>query len=342
MGMRAWAILLSALVFSGVAGPATGQVVVLPGSFSKALTGVSDDGQRFAGEGQGHPYFFWNAVSGYTFYDQPGTPFAGLPALSGDGHSILGIEPPGAASQAFVTTDTGTTTRLPFTFPGQVNQSFPTGISRDGSVVSGWDTHTSSSFQIGWRWSAAGGMQVLPGFNFTLSMSGDGRTIFGGNGVGQYGMWRDGVVSPVPGALGRVQAVNYDGSIFAGDGRIWNNGQIITMPLLPGGGNPEISDISEDGRVVVGSNLMDLGRVPIVWTPTTGTQPLAAYFASFGYDLSGYTIHDVRVSADGRTFGLTTVPVGAVFGRGVVVTIPSPATMGLLLGLVASVSRRRL
>jgi uncharacterized membrane protein len=182
-------------------------------------------------------------------------------------------------------------------------------------------------------------MQVLPGFSFTLSMSGDGRTIFGGNGSGAYGMWRDGVVTSVPGALGRVQAVNYDGSIFAGDGRIWNNGQIITMPLLPGGGNPEVSDISEDGSVVVGSNLMELGRVPIVWTPSTGTQPLAAYFASYGYDLSGYRITNVHVSADGRTFGLTALDASSA--RGIIVTIPAPGTLCVASGILGLGRRRR-
>jgi len=214
-------------------------------------------------------------------------------------------------------------------------------MSRDGSVVCGWDTHTSSSIQVGWRWSVASGMQVLPGFNFTLSMSGDGRTIFGGNGAGQYGMWHDGVVSPVPNNFGRVQAVNYDASILAGDGRIWRDGQITTLPLLPGGGNPEINDISEDGRVVVGSNLMDLGRVPIIWTPATGTQRLGDYFASFGYDLSAYKIIDVHVSADGQTFGLATRSLLDNALRGIVVNVPSPGLAGLLLGLLGSTQRRR-
>jgi hypothetical protein len=145
----------------------------------------------------------------------------------------------------------------------------------------------------------------------------------------------------VPGALGRVQAVNYDGSIFAGDGRIWNNGQIITMPLLPGGGNPEISDISEDGSVVVGSNLMELGRVPIVWTQAGGTQPLAAYFASYGYDLSGYQIWDAHISSDGRTFGLSGVSLADGVSHWIIVTVPAPTTIGAFVSLVASWRRRR-
>jgi len=178
-------------------------------------------------------------------------------------------------------------------------------------------------------------MQVLPGFAFTLSMSGDGRTIFGGNGAGQYGMWRDGVVSPVPNNFGRVQAVNYDASILAGDGRIWRDGQITTLPLLPGAGNPEIIDISEDGNVVVGTNsLFGGGDVPIIWTPATGTQRLGDYFASFGYDLSGYQIVDAHLNATGRTFGLSAWSPNEGAYRSLIVTVPGPGA-GLLVGVLA-------
>jgi uncharacterized membrane protein len=342
MGMRAWAILLAVLAFSGVAGLAAGQVVVLPGTANTGLSGISDDGLRVTGVRTGLGQYYWSQADGFVYTSMPlqaGTPVF----ISGDGHSFGGTwGGPATPYQSFVTTDTGSTVVLPLTFPGQVNQSIMTSISRDGSVASGWDTHTSSSLQVGWRWSATGGMQVLPGFNFTLSMSGDGRTIFGGNGVGQYGMWRDGVVSPVPDNFGRVQAVNYDASIFAGDGRIWNNGQITTLPLLPGAGNPEIIDMSEDGLVVVGTNaLFGGGVVPIVWTPSTGTQPLAAYFASYGYDLSEYRVIDAHVSADGRTFGLATRSLIDNSLRGIIVTVPTPGAACLIVGLIGCAQRRR-
>jgi hypothetical protein len=140
-----------------------------------------------------------------------------------------------------------------------------------------------------------------------------------------------------------VQAVNYDGSIFAGDGRIWNNGQIITMPLLPGGSSSDIIDLSEDGFVVVGKSYMGNGiDAPFVWTPTTGTQPLAAYFAAYGYDLSGYRIFNAHVSADGRTFALGATPIGSTIAQGVIVTIPGPGAACLLLGLFALRRRHRL
>jgi uncharacterized membrane protein len=328
-------------VFSGLAAlspVAAGQVVILPGTVNTGISAISDDGTRVAGTRTGLPAYFWSQATGYQSLTSPRSGSALL--LAGDGRTIAATSSEfSTQNRTFIESDTGTVVFLPFTFPGQVNGSLVTGISRDASVLCGWDSSSSTSLQVGWRWSASGGMQVLPGFSFTLSMSGDGRTIFGGNGSGAYGMWRDGVVTSVPGALGRVQAVNYDGSIFAGDGRIWNNGQIITMPLLPGGGNPEVSDISEDGSVVVGSNLMELGRVPIVWTPSTGTQPLAAYFASYGYDLSGYRITNVHVSADGRTFGLTALDASSA--RGIIVTIPAPGTLCVASGILGLGRRRR-
>jgi uncharacterized membrane protein len=330
-------------VFSGLAAlspVAAGQVVILPGTVNTGISAISDDGTRVAGTRTGLPAYFWSQATGYQSLTSPRSGSALL--LAGDGRTIAATSSEfSTQNRTFIESDTGTVVFLPFTFPGQVNGSLVTGISRDASVLCGWDSSSSTSLQVGWRWSASGGMQVLPGFSFTLSMSGDGRTIFGGNGSGAYGMWRDGVVTSVPGALGRVQAVNYDGSIFAGDGRIWNNGQIITMPLLPGGGNPEISDISEDGSVVVGSNLMELGRVPIVWTQAGGTQPLAAYFASYGYDLSGYQIWDAHISSDGRTFGLSGVSLADGVSHGIIVTVPAPTTIGAFVSLVASWRRRR-
>ena len=330
-----------AAAFSGLValGPvAVGQVTILPGTVNTGISAISDDGTRVAGTRTGLPPYFWSQATGYQYLTTPRTPSNFH--LSGDGHTLTSTA--AFVQQTFLETDGGEVTVLSFSLPGQVNQSVPTGISRDGSVVCGWDTHTSSSIQVGWRWSATSGMQVLPGFNFTLSMSGDGRTIFGGNGAGQYGMWRDGVVLPVPNNFGRVQAVNYDASILAGDGRIWRDGQITTLPLLPGAGNPEIIDISEDGNVVVGTNsLFGGGQVPVVWTPATGTQRLGDYFASFGYDLSAYRIFNAHVSADGRTFGMSAEVLADHSARGIIVTVPAPATAALLAGFLTLRAPRR-
>ena len=328
-----------AAAFSGLAalsGVALGQVVVLPLA-STRISGISDDGTRVSGPifGNRQDYYSWDATGGYTYANVTPSDQHGEPYLSGAGNAIAGSRLINGTQRAFVSTNGGAPADLPFSLPGQVNQSIPTGTSRDGSVVCGWDTHFSNPTQVGWRWSATSGMQVLPGFAFTLSMSGDGRTIFGGNGAGQYGMWRDGVVSPVPNNFGRVQAVNYDASILAGDGRIWRDGQITTLPLLPGAGNPEIIDISEDGNVVVGTNsLFGGGDVPIIWTPATGTQRLGDYFASFGYDLSGYQIVDAHLNATGRTFGLSAWSPNEGAYRSLIVTVPGPGA-GLLVGVLA-------
>jgi hypothetical protein len=72
-----------------------------------------------------------------------------------------------------------------------------------------------------------------------------------------------------------------------------------------------------------------------VWTPSTGTQPLAAYFASYGYDLSAYRITETHVSADGRTFGLSARLLADQTQRfGIVITVPAPGTVVLLASLL--------
>ena len=279
------------------------------------------------------------------FFDQPGVGFAGLPALAGDGHSLLGIS--GAAAtlnRSFITTDTGQSTYLPFTFPGQVNQSFPTGISRDGSVVSGWDTHTSSSIQVGWRWSASGGMQVLP-FRVAGAMSGDGSTIFSLNDSPTR-VWRNGTITTLPVGSGAISTVNYDGSVYAGVSTlgltIWHHDVPTGVPMLPGMAIGSFTDVDETGSVAVGT--MSDGtalNVPFIWTPSGGTQPRGAYFASYGYDLSGYRIFNAHVSDDGWNFALGATPLGSGTAQGIIVTIPCPATLGVLVGLFASARRTR-
>ncbi|MCE7974272.1 MAG: hypothetical protein DYG92_08135 [Leptolyngbya sp. PLA1] len=330
---------IAGLVFSGLTGLApfaAGQVVVLPGSVATTIHSISDNGTRVAGTRSATGAYLWSEALGFRDLTYPDSESANV-LLSGDGHAIATTYQFSPA-QTFIETDSGEVTVIPFSLPGQVNQSIATGISRDGSVVCGWDTHTSSSIQIGWRWSASGGMQILP--FLALTMSGDGTTVFGSNGFGQHLMWRDGVTTTLPANFpGRVQAANYDGNIFGGDNWIWNHGQVFTVQNLPGGFNSTFTDMSEDGGVVVGVNSMQSGpAVPFIWTPTGGTRPLGAYFASYGYDLSAYRITNVHVSADGRTFGLTALD--ATSARGIIVTVPSPASAAALFGLIARAGRR--
>ena len=83
---------IAGLVFSGLTGLApfaAGQVVVLPGNVAVSLSGVSDDGTRFAGRGVGvHGAYFWDASHGFTFYDRRVGGDNSHPILSGDGSRI--------------------------------------------------------------------------------------------------------------------------------------------------------------------------------------------------------------------------------------------------------------
>lgn len=342
MTMRA---AIAGLVFSGLttlAPLAAGQVVILSGATSTTIQSISDDGLTVVGNRVGHGYYFWSASTGYLDLNRATSGVSPLPLISGDGVSMLARSGESATiGQPFVATAAGESTFLPrpFSVPAQ---AFPTGISRDGSVVSGWDETNQNTTQVGWRWSASGGMQLLP--FLALAMSGDGSTIFGSNGFGQHLMWRDGVTTTLPANFpGRVQAANHDGNIFGGDNWIWNHGQVFTVPNLPGTFGSTFSDINEDGTVAVGimSDGSAASRQAFVWTPSGGTQPLGAYFASYGYDLSAYRITNVHVSADGRTFGMSGVSNLDSLTHGIIVTVPCPGAAVALAGLLAFRQRRR-
>lgn len=340
-------VLLAAAVL-GLCGLAAGQtVVVLPDLGNTRLTGISDDGLRVAATigGNNPGYYFWNGTTGYLRVNQTVAFPVGLPVLSGDGHTLAGVSRQTSSfNQGFVASDSGTTTILPLTSPGLVNQSLPTGLSRDGAAVCGWDSSASSSVQVGWRWTATGGMQALP-FQVATAISGDGNTVFGSSGAGTHFVWRNGVATQVQ--TGEILAVNYDASIYAGFGGptgmgIWRSGIVTGIPLLPGYGAGRFSDISEDGTIAVGTMSDGSSVSPVfVWTAASGTQEIGAYFASLGIDLSAFHIFDAHVSADGRTFALTTVPVGGTLGRGVVVSIPSPGAGCLAAALIARRQRKR-
>lgn len=193
---------------------------------------------------------------------------------------------------------------------------------------------------------AAGQVVVLPTpFNSNITGISDGNTIFGHTGGGQHLMWQNGVTTTIPGGGTWISAINYDGSIFAGlsgQGKtIWNHGQPTIVPLLPGRTLGTFTDINEDGTVAVGIDRTGQSgsELPFIWTPSGGTQPLSAYFASYGYDLSEYRITNVHVSADGRTFGLTALD--ATSARGMIVTVPAPGVLKLLPGLLLIRRRTR-
>lgn len=334
---------IAAIAFSGLAalaGVTVGQVTILPGTVNTGISGISDDGTRVAGTRTALPPYFWSQAQDYRYLTFPGWQPSNV-FLSGDGHAIATSSSEFTTQrQIFVETDSGGISVIPHLFTNDTYASNATGISRDGSVVCGWDVADHSSFEFGWRWSAASGIQALPGFQAALAMSGDGNTIFGSTGGGTYGMWRNGVTSPVPNNFGRVEVVNDDASIFAGLGRIWNHGQVTPIPVLPGFSASTLTDINEDGTVAVGymTNGSADNRPAFIWTPSTGTQPLAAYFALFGYDLAAYRFTNVHVSGDGRTFGLTAVD--ATSARGIIVTVPSPCSLLPFAGLVLARRRR--
>ena len=225
------------------------------------------------------------------------------------------------------------------------------GLSQNGAAAAGWSRDVS--FMAGWRWTAAGGIQFLPGFVTARGISGDGNTVVGTAGTGSTAVvWHNGVttVLPIPagttGPFGTsAWQTTFDGSRVVGssgnNAAVWVNGQGSLLPLLSGYGTARATDLSDDGMVIIGNaNPGAITAPEFIWTPSRGTELLSTYFASFGVSLpEGNSIFSATVTPDGQSFGVTMIGPDNR-GHGFIVSIPSPAGFTCMLLGVAATRRR--
>ena len=117
---------------------------------------------------------------------------------------------------------------------------------------------------------------------------------------------------------------------------------MVGLGDLPGGAfSSEASDVSADGRIVVGRGSSAAGQRATIWDATNGMRDLSIVLASLGVDLTGWTLTQATsISADGLTIvGVGTNPSGLT--EGWIAVIPEPGT-ALLLGLgLAGLATRR-
>ncbi len=317
-----------------------------------SATGISDDGRTVSGRNfvNGHTdYYLWNAERGFTQAQATATNQGDVCPISGDGHVFGGANP-----TAFVVRDNGVRTNIGTGSPN-LNSSIIESLSRDGSAAAGWSQNRVSF--AGWRWTAAGGLQFLPGFVTARGISGDGNTVVGTGLSGDTTalVWRNGVTTTLPEAPGssgvpyiEAWATNFNGSIVVGKSRnnaaVWRNGQGTALPLLPGNFVQQTAtDLSDDGNVIVGTATFNNSpTTAFIWTPSRGTELLSSYFASYGVSLpAGNRIFSATVTPDGRTFGLATIGSDGQ-NHGFIVSVPAPpGAICMMIGLVAAVRRRK-
>jgi probable HAF family extracellular repeat protein len=249
--------------------------------------------------------------------------------------------------------------------PGGRFYSTANGISADGSVVVGYGTSSSGTYEA-FRWTEAGGMVGLGDelfFSEANGASADGSVVVGTSSSSSAPAafrWTEvgGMVGlgdlPGGGFFSTAYGISADGTVVVGRGssssgtgeafRWTEAGGMVGLGDLPGGGFlSNAYGTSADGSVVVGQGNSSSGYEAFVWDETNGMRALIQILADQGIDMTGWNLTDAMgISAYGLTIvGSGTNPSG--FGEAWIATIPEPGTATLVgMGLVSlSVFGRR-
>jgi uncharacterized membrane protein len=265
--------------------------------------------------------------------------------------------------------------------PGAAN-----GVSADGSVVVGRVSVPGKPNPSGaFRWTAGAGIVLLQGLSetspdFAYSVSDDGRTV-AGRSDNRAVRWVDGQVLDLGAGTNTLPVyISADGSVAAGTATAnlvteawrWSAADgVASLERLPGHTSSSVSDMTPDGRVIIGGSgagtvgsglrwttdagvtafsfgtraVSDDGRVivgmsarPILWTEGTGAVELQPFLTGLGLDLTGWTLTDVRaISGDGKTIAGHGIPPDPSMSGAWIATIPEPSTW-LLGGIALSVA----
>jgi uncharacterized membrane protein len=271
----------------------------LPGSrFNSFATGCSADGSVITGEGtpaSGVSAFRWTRATGMTAlpgvgsFDRGGLGFA----VSAGGTVIVG-NISGPETEPCRWTPTGAQI-LGHLGAGQTFAE-ARACSADGSVVAGYDGAGSGSHAF--RWSEQDGLQALPdipggrGFTQAIGMSADGHTIagisWGGSGADPLPVrWRDGVPTFIGrdanglSHVGLAGEMTADGSVIIGNTPgggvfVWDEAHLyrdLNEVLIEQYGIFEefktVAGISDDGRVIAGTDFANKGLVVVLPEPTS-------------------------------------------------------------------------
>jgi probable HAF family extracellular repeat protein len=251
-------------------------------------------------------------------------PYSSAFAISSDGTTVVGESDSTNGLQAFRWTRAGGMQGLG-DLPGGAFDSVANGVSPDGSVIVGGSERTGDLF-VGFRWTAATGMEALPGSTGRPSVANgvaaDGRFIVGvrqdTNGIahasnwlrGEMGGYTLGVFPDLPnqGINGLAWATSNDGSVSVGystsnasgptsiEATRWTASGAQPLGDLAGGGfESEARGVSADGSVVAGVGLSGTGYLAFRWTAATNIVSLG--------ELAGGEVYSeaFAISADGST-----------------------------------------
>jgi probable HAF family extracellular repeat protein/parallel beta-helix repeat protein len=299
------------------------------GDFSSIARGVSADGSVVVGQSSslssGPVYleaFRWTLTGGMQgLGDLSGGSFkSGASAVSDDGSVVVGRGNSDSGWKV-VRWENGIITSLDF-------GGYAHDVSANGAVVVGY-TRTPSVDSEAFRWTEAGGMQVLgmlDGFSNSsaLAVSSDGLVVVGASsGVGLLEAFRWTLTGGMQG-LGDLpggsecrsiaRGVSADGSIVVGQGRSELGTEAFRWTLT--GGMQGLGDlpgddfysnalaVSSDGLVVVGESRSEpYTDEAFIWDATNGIRNLRDLLVNdYGLDLTGWTLAAATgISDDGLT-----------------------------------------
>ena len=369
------AILISAVAAMSLASAARAQPTitnlgVLPGDTSSFYPSINANGTAVGGTSQGGSFptttvsaFRWTAGGGLQNLGSLFGGFTQSTAISGDGSIVVGASNRPGSARAFRWTAAGGMQNLG-SLPGG-GYSAALGISADGShIVGAADTASFDLHAV--RWSA-GGIQDLGtlagGATSSASdISADASTIIGtsddagGNFLAVRWTSGGGIESlgVLPGfEMSDAFATSANGSVIVGSSGLLDFTSARAFRWTAGGGmqslgslgtdlQSEASSVTADGAIIAGSSGDDTsGYRAFLWSSDLGILDLNTYLPTLGIDLSGWTLRNATISADG------TALTGSGSFNGdtrvwLVSGIPTPGAAAVLaLGGVFAGRRRR-
>ena len=254
--------------------------LVVPSANSSSAFAVNSNGTVVVGwcfKSDGGA-FIWRNGSFGTVSQNPG---AVIRAVTSDGSTAVGANPPSSTSEAGVAAQwnvsSGTSTSLG-NLPGSTAESEVLAISGDNSTTVGWSKSTN-------------GIQAFRRRSGTMTGLGD-------LGGGKF--------------FSQATAVSRDGSVVVGRSESaqgmqafrWTSTNGMTaLGDFPGGALfSEATGVSGDGLIIVGVSASAADNEVFIWEPRRGLRSLAALIRAAGVDLSGwrFTYCKPVISEDGN------------------------------------------
>ena len=310
--------------------------------------------------------FRWTAETGMVNLGSiPGGSDTGIARdITADGSTITGVSSGGAGYHAFRWTESGGFEDLG-DLPGGQTTSEAQAISADGSTVVGRGSGTTAQAFV---WTEPTGIQPLgttSATNTAMDVSADGSVIVGkGNLNGQAWRWTAAggvqMLGYLGGSISQANAVSASGNYIAGfstnatnpnstsfaEAFLWSESTGMQgLGYLDGGSRSIATDVSSDGRFVVGQARTADDNVGYIWTETLGMKDINQLLAEAGVDLGGYTINSISaISDDGRYIvGNASNANGDTEAFFATTVVPVPAAVWLFASALfaAGVLRRR-